>query len=75
MAADRYTKAVLTVIAICLVWLSLGGPSLLPTASAQSEQRVILAGWLDPTGNVRQLSPPPGTGPFDGPLPVFVSNR
>ena len=35
MAVDRYTKAVLTAIAIVLVWLSLGGPALLPTVTAQ----------------------------------------
>ena len=52
MAVDRYTKAVLTVIAVCLLWLSLGGPSLLPTASAQS-QGVVLTGWVDGLGTVR----------------------
>lgn len=57
MIADRYTKAVLTVIAVCLVWMSLGGPSLLPTVSAQvspmSLQRVLIAGWVERNGNIR----------------------
>jgi hypothetical protein len=52
MAVDRYTKLVLTVIAVCLVWLSLGGPSLMTPVSAQVGDRVILAGWLDRNGVV-----------------------
>ena len=53
MAVDRYTKAVLTVIAVCLVWLSLGGPSMMTPVSAQADgNRVILAGWVDETGAV-----------------------
>ena len=75
MAVDRYTKFVLTVIALCLVWLSVGGSSLITRVSAQADQRVILAGWVDPAGNVRTLSDPPGTGRTEGPLPVFVYNR
>jgi hypothetical protein len=63
MTVDRYTKAVLTVIAICLVWLSLGGPALLPTATAQAVDprglnSVYLAGWVDGSGTVRTLTPP-----------------
>ena len=54
MRIDLYTKAVLTVIAICLVWMSLGGPSLLTPVSAQVRtsgyQRVVLAGWADSGG-------------------------
>jgi hypothetical protein len=71
MAADRYTKAVLTVIAICLVWLSLGGASVLPTVTAQSSERVVLAGWVDQGGNVRTLPTPSGGSG----LPVMVVNR
>lgn len=71
MTADRYTKMVLTVIAVCLVWLSMGGPSLLTPVSAQSDQRVLLAGWVDDKGNVRSL---PGF-PSGGPLPIWVTNR
>ena len=44
---DRYTKLVLTVIAICLVWIALGGPSLITPVEAQAGDRVILAGWID----------------------------
>ena len=57
MFVDRYTKAVLTVIAVCLVclvWLSAGGPSLTTPVSAQSNngQRVVLSGWVDESGAV-----------------------
>jgi hypothetical protein len=46
MRIDLYTKAVLTVIAACLVWISSGGPSLITSVHAQPEgQRVIIAGW------------------------------
>lgn len=78
MAVDRYTKLVLTVIAACLVWLALGGPSLVKPMSAQQAvtgQSVILTGWVDSNGNLRRISTPPGTGATEGPLPVFVMNR
>jgi hypothetical protein len=53
MRIDWYTKAVLTVIAVCLIWLSLGGPSLLPPVQAQStNNRVVIEGWLDTAGKV-----------------------
>ena len=54
MAVDRYTKAVLTLIAVCLVWLSLGGPSLITPASAQGDttEQILLRGWVDEKGNV-----------------------
>ena len=66
MRIDPYTKFVLTVIAVCLVWLSLGGPALLTVAQAQAAQtgvnvahdRVLIAGWVDSTGNVHNLSDP-----------------
>jgi hypothetical protein len=51
MSVDRYTKAVLTLIAVCLVWLSLGGPSLITPVSAQAEG-VLLRGWVDESGTV-----------------------
>lgn len=64
MRIDTYTKLVLTVIALCLIWLSVGGPSLLPTVSAQSKQaryasgyeRVVIAGWVDERGDEHPLS-------------------
>jgi hypothetical protein len=37
MTIDRYTKTVLTVIAACLVWLSIGGPSLVTPVSAEGD--------------------------------------
>ncbi len=67
MTVDRYTKAVLTVIAACLVWLSVGGPSLITPVSAQaSGDRVILAGWLDGTGAVVSFPPAPPAYQRDG---------
>lgn len=38
---DRYTKTVLTVIALCLVWLSVKDTRLESTLSAQSESEMI----------------------------------
>lgn len=60
MTVDRYTKAVLTVIAVCLVWLSLGGPTLLTTVQAQTGPRggVVLEGWYDDTGVMRRFPTP-----------------
>ena len=46
MNIDRYTKTVLTVIAVCLIWISLGGPSLLtPVAAQNNVQDVAIVGW------------------------------
>jgi hypothetical protein len=56
MTIDRYTKVVLTVIAACLVWLSIGGPSLLAPVAAQSGyQSVLIAGWIDAAGTEHKL--------------------
>ena len=57
MMMDRYTKAVLTVIALCLVWLSVGGPSVLPVTNAQSgePERVYLSGWIDERGFIHRF--------------------
>jgi hypothetical protein len=78
---DRYTKLVLTVIAICLVWLSLGGPSLITPVSAQND-RVYLAGWIDEGGAFRPFPAVPGIGkPQPGkpipsaPLPIWQTNN
>jgi hypothetical protein len=54
MAVDRYTEAVLTVIAVCLVWLSVGGLSVITPVSAQAEG-VLLRGWVDENGFVVKL--------------------
>jgi hypothetical protein len=73
MPIDRYTKVVLTIIAACLIWLSLGGPALLPTAHAQSNKpttNVLIAGWVDSTGGVHSVKSPP-TGEWGG-VPVAV---
>ena len=35
MQSDRYLRVVLTVIAVCLVWICLRGASVVETASAQ----------------------------------------
>lgn len=37
MLIDRYTKAVLTVIALCLVWLCTRDLTIIPAVSAQSD--------------------------------------
>jgi hypothetical protein len=43
---DRYTKVVLTIIALSLVWIAAGGPSLVTPVDAQNgTQRVIVVGW------------------------------
>jgi hypothetical protein len=41
MRIDRYVKVVLTIIAVCLVWIALGGPQLLAPAHAQSESAQV----------------------------------
>jgi hypothetical protein len=66
MAIDRYTKTILTIIALCLIWLSLGGPSLLPAAHAQNGlTEIVVTGWRDSNGVVWRLpasyAPPSGT--------------
>ena len=49
MRIDFYTRAVLTVIALCLIWIALGGPSLMPAVVAQQAQsgptRVVIVGY------------------------------
>jgi len=73
MSVDLYTKAVLTVIATCLLWISVGGPSLLTSVSAQSNgQRVLISGWVDGDGTVRPLYP--GVSKGYG-LPVFAGSH
>lgn len=78
MRLDLYTKTLLTVIAACLVWMSLGGPSLLVPASAQQQsrssgyERVLIAGWIDQTGNEHPLSP--GSLAVTSGIPVFIGN-
>jgi hypothetical protein len=47
MKIDRYTTVVLTIIAACPVWMSLGGPSLVTTAHAALPSVVYIAGLWD----------------------------
>ena len=81
MRIDLYTKAVLTVIALCLVYLCIDRASVASTVQAQAQegqfqrqllQRVVIAGWLDAEGQERRL---PGNIPSNvkgpQPLPVF----
>jgi hypothetical protein len=70
MRIDLYTKCVLTVIAACLVWLSLGGPALLTVAQAQApsgDPHVVISGWVDGSGYTHRL----GSRGTDG-VPVVV---
>jgi len=71
MRIDLYTKAVLTVIALCLIWMSLGGSSLLTPVSAQSSgyDRVIISGWSDENGKEHKLT---YSAQFTTGLPVFT---
>ena len=57
MRIDFYTKAVLTVIAACLVWIAIGGPSLFPTVQAQSNnvQNVRVVGWGNASSSVANV--------------------
>jgi hypothetical protein len=57
MRIDVYTKTVLTVIAVCLVWIALGGSSLLSAAQAQgtSVQNVRVVGWQTGSSSVANV--------------------
>ncbi len=46
MRVDAYTKAVLTVIALCLVWMCISGAALTPASAAQPRDpmEVVLVG-------------------------------
>lgn len=70
MRIDRYTKVVLTIIAACLLWLSVGGPALLPTAHAQANDGVLIRGWLDSKGTVHALAQSPGSAGNGVPVDV-----
>lgn len=71
MTADRYTKAVLTVIVLCLLYLCLGRPGIAPVVSAQSGyNRVVLYGWVDDQGHEWQLPLPVGWKNNGAPLPA-----
>ena len=69
MTVDRYTKVVLTVIALCLVWIALGGPSVITPVSAQND-RVYLAGWIEEGGAFRPFPRMPAAGKPEAGKPV-----
>jgi hypothetical protein len=71
MIVDRYTKTILTVIAVCLVWLCVGNARFGAPLEAQQPrepQRVVIVGWTAPEAVTIQA--PGQTG---GGLPVVIS--
>jgi hypothetical protein len=67
MSSDRYLKAVLTVIAGCLVYICIALTTG-PAVSAQlGPQDVVIVGWKPLSG--KQIYLPPGGGNVQ-PLPV-----
>jgi hypothetical protein len=47
MTNDIYTRVVLSIIALCLIWIGFGRAT--PVVSAQAEpQKVVVAGWDRP---------------------------
>lgn len=78
MRIDAYTKAVLTVIAVCLVWLAIGGPALLPAVQAQGNnvQNVRVVGWgQESTATVRVVGWRSQNGGPDRDLPLPVITK
>ena len=77
MRVDLYTKTLLTVIALCLVWIALGGPSLLPAVQAQGTnvQNVRVVGWEGGSAAVASVKivgwGSPGGAAQNLPLPVI----
>jgi hypothetical protein len=70
MRSDTDTKFILTIIAVCLIWIAAGGPSLIPGVQAQGDgvTRVRIVGWDDsirpPRVTIaagRMRAPPAGT--------------
>jgi hypothetical protein len=58
MKVDLYTKAVLTVIAACLVYMCFGKPTLVPALTAQAKpqpQEVVIVGWKKAPGEAEPL--------------------
>lgn len=68
MRIDLYTKSVLTVIAVCLLWIAFGRGE--PVVSAQAgRQKVILVGWEDEFDHTHDLP----LGSFgSAPIPVHL---
>ena len=67
MSADRYVKVVLTVIAMCLVWLSIGGPSVTPPVQAQGGRQTEVKQVTVSSGQVttQTLGVPTGISCFE----------
>ena len=76
MRIDLYTKTVLTIIALCLVWIALGSATLLSPVHAQVSHAdgVAVSGWIDANGTEHRL-PAPGGGPSAQPIPVTAAIR
>lgn len=59
--SDRYTKTLLTVIAGCLVWLCIGGPSMLPGETAKADPPIASqpsdSGRVEPQVNTGTSAP------------------
>jgi hypothetical protein len=78
MKSDTYTKFVLTIIAVCLIWIATGGPSLIPGVQAQGDgvTRVRVVGWdesMNPAPRVKIVGWTDQTGiERTFPLPVRV---
>jgi hypothetical protein len=67
MRSDRYTKVMLTIIAACLVWLSLGGMQIVPSAHAQATPPPA------PKAQAPKAQVPPAPSPARKPLPSVIS--
>jgi hypothetical protein len=82
MSIDSYTKAVLTIIAACLVWLCAASAALplraqqrAPALAAAPAQPVVIVGWgtLDAEGRVKLTMNGDRANPMTDPnLPVKV---
>jgi hypothetical protein len=59
MRTDFYTKAMLTIIAACLVYLSLKQAAIMPVAHAAGTTQVIVSGWANSGGVVKPLDVSP----------------
>ena len=63
MRIDAYTKAVLTVIAGCLVWMCVSGLFVAPVAAQRDPQEVVVVGARAPVPIVAQTPVPVITPP------------
>lgn len=59
MRMDIYTKAVLTVIAVCLVWMCVREGTFAQPAIGQPSVNCVISGWVlpGPIGVVARLDP------------------